>query len=92
MKATLFFLAGMVVSLLIIFAIFRIGSPISAEDTSLENDSPDLESLLPDIKGIYQTCLTEPFKQVETEIRDPDIAKYYHQLMQKTGLTGETDQ
>jgi hypothetical protein len=88
MKMALFFLAGMVVSLLIVFAIFRVGAPASAEDANLEVASPDLAALLPDIKGIYETCLTEPFKQVETEIRDPEIANYYHHLMQETGLTG----
>jgi hypothetical protein len=87
MKMALFFLAGMVVSLLIVFAIFHIGSPVQAEDSAPSDNNIDLASMLPDIKGIYHTCLTEPFKQVEVEIHDPDIANYYHKLMQKTGLT-----
>jgi hypothetical protein len=91
MKLIVFFLAGMVVSLLIVFAIFHVGSPVQADDSVPGGDSVDLASMLPDIQGNYHTCLTEPFKQAETEIHDPDIANYYHKLMQKTGLTEDND-
>ena len=92
-----FFLAGMVVSLLIVFAIFHTGNPVKADEGTSATPPPDsttadLGSMLPDIKGIYNTCLTEPFKQVETEIHDPDIANFYHKLMQDTGLTGDNSQ
>jgi hypothetical protein len=97
MKIAIFFLAGMVVSLLIVFAISHAGTPAKSDDSSPATPTPystttDVTSMLPDIKGIYHTCLTEPFKQVETEIHDPDIANFYHKLMQDTGLTGNNTQ
>ena len=35
------------------------------------------EDLLPDVAGIYHTCLNEPFEAVEEEIDDPQIHNYY---------------
>ncbi len=94
MKVALFFLGGMVAAFLIVFGFMYFGSESRAQDTATENTSEtlDLTSLLPDVKGIYRTCLSEPFKQVETEIHDPDIARYYHGLMEKTGLTDDYTQ
>jgi hypothetical protein len=92
MKMAMFFLAGMVASLLIVWALAHSGSPVNAEEGN-GGDDPLLQlPQLPDIKGIYRACLTEPFKQVESEIHDPEIANYYHKLMQETGLTDNSDQ
>jgi hypothetical protein len=46
----------------------------------------DTGSLLPDVKAIDENALGAPYRQVETEITDPDIAAYFHTLMVETGL------
>jgi hypothetical protein len=93
MKMVVFFLAGMVTSLLIVFAIWHTGTSVNAEGASTEDSSntAEITALLPDIGKIYHACLTDPFIQVETEIHDPDIARYYHKLMQDTGLTDDSN-
>jgi hypothetical protein len=56
------------------------------EPTSSETVIEDPSGMLPDVGKIYRQCLGSPFRQVEGEIHDPDIANYYHNLMQETGL------
>jgi hypothetical protein len=41
---------------------------------------------LPDIGKIYRTALGNPYLQVESEIKDPDIARDYRALLDRTGL------
>ena len=43
-------------------------------------------SLLPDVKAIDENALGAPYRQVEQEITDPDIAAYFHAFMTETGL------
>jgi hypothetical protein len=60
---------------------------VSSEEAVSENSTGgEMISLLPDVKGIYLNCLGSPFREVEDEITDPEIANYYHKLMQETGL------
>jgi hypothetical protein len=47
---------------------------------------PARDSLLPDIGKIYRTALGNPYLQVESEIKDPDIARDYRALLDRTGL------
>ncbi len=82
MKMIVGFLIGMVLTLAIALIVINSRIPINAE-----GETDDLASLLPDIPTIYHAALTDPFKQAEAEIHDPDIAKFYHKLMQDTGLT-----
>jgi hypothetical protein len=56
------------------------------EPTTQETVTEDPGGLLPDVGKIYRQCLGSPFRQVEGEISDPDIARFYHNLMQETGL------
>jgi hypothetical protein len=56
----------------------------NGSSTSL--NSTDLNSLMPDVKKIYLSALGAPYRQVESEITDPDIANYFHRLMNETGL------
>ena len=60
---------------------------VTADDaaTTLPN-STDVIGLMPDIKKIYYSALGDPYRQVETEITDPDIAAYFHKYMEDTGL------
>ena len=57
----------------------------SASDNTSDNSSSLLD-LLPDFDKIYRAALTEPFIKAESKIKDPEIADYYHGLMDKTGL------
>ena len=54
-------------------------SPVSDTNTNTS-------SLLPDVKQIDENELGAPYRQVETEITDPEIAAYFHTLMNETGL------
>ena len=72
------------------------GSAISSEGitttvaansgSSVSPDNTDINSLMPDIKKIYNNALGAPYRQVESEITDPDIANYFRTLMDQTGL------
>ena len=53
-----------------------------------KDSSGGLAGLLPDIEKIYQQALTMPFQKAESKIYDPDIAEYYHELINSTGLGG----
>ena len=54
--------------------------------STVSDTTIDTGSLLPDVKAIDETALGAPYRQVETEITDPDIASYFHALMTETGL------
>jgi hypothetical protein len=54
--------------------------------TSGAGDNIDVNGLMPDIKQIYFSALGDPYRQVENEITDPDIAAYFHKYMEDTGL------
>jgi hypothetical protein len=55
-------------------------------NVSTVSDRTDSSSLLPDVKQIDENALGAPYRQVESEITDPDIANYFHTLMAETGL------
>jgi hypothetical protein len=60
---------------------------VSADrSTSPLPDTTDINSLMPDVKKIYDNALGAPYRQVESEITDPDIARYFRTLMDQTGL------
>jgi hypothetical protein len=54
--------------------------------STVSDNTMDSSSLLPDVKAIDENALGAPYRQVETEITDPDIAAYFHTLMTETGL------
>jgi hypothetical protein len=54
--------------------------------STVSDTTTDTGSLLPDVKQIDENALGAPYRQVETEITDPDIAAYFHLLMTETGL------
>ena len=64
--------------------------PIRAETDNLSNLSENVTqsfiNLLPDIEKIYRESLTMPFKKAESKIYDKDIAEFYRELMDTTGL------
>ena len=60
---------------------------VSADSsTSPSPDTTDINSLMPDVKKIYDNALGTPYRQVESEITDPYIARYFRTLMDQTGL------
>jgi hypothetical protein len=51
-----------------------------------ENTSGGLINFLPDIEKIYRESLTAPFQKAESKIYDEDIAEFYRELLDRTGL------
>lgn len=73
-------LIGMVIGgLLVAGPLYPIATQAQAGDASLA-------ALLPDIEKIYQEALLSPLNQVEGEIEDEDIARYYHHLLESCEL------
>ncbi len=89
MKVTFSFLLGIVFSGLLLFGI-QAALPIRAQTENIpgSSDNFSLVQLLPDIEKIYREALTAPFKQAEAKIYDPDIAQFYHRLLEKSVLSG----
>lgn len=90
MKMAISFICGVAVCGLIIFGVrplipTRAGTVDSVGAS--DNTSLNLSNIIPDFEKIYQDALTAPFIKAESKITDPDIAEYYHELMEKTGLT-----
>ena len=89
MKVAISFICGAIVcSLLLIGA--KTVIPTLAEtddlgDTS-ENVTQSFTDLLPDIEKIYRESLIMPFEKAESKIYDEDIAEFYSELLDSTGL------
>ena len=87
MKMISGFFIGVIVCFLLVVSISQYTYEVLAEDNpSTLPDDMDLSSLLPDIGRIYREALGGPYRQVESEITDPDIARYFRKLMDRTGL------
>lgn len=56
-------------------------------DTNSANSTQSILGAITNFDKIYSDALTDPFIKAESKITDPDIAEYYHNLMEKTGLT-----
>ncbi|OGO20584.1 MAG: hypothetical protein A2Z15_07085 [Chloroflexi bacterium RBG_16_50_11] len=93
MKMIISFICGIVVCGMIIIGIKPV-LPAFAETTDPEvptdNATQSLTGLIPDIEKIYRDALTMPFIKAESKIYDEDIAAFYRELMEKTGLTDPT--
>lgn len=77
-------IVGLVVEL-VIGALFFMGliSPVS---TRAQTDESELTTVLPDVEKIYRAALTAPLQEVEKEIKDEEIAEFYHKLIQRYDL------
>ncbi len=51
-----------------------------------ENITLSLVNLIPNVEAIYEESLTLPFAKAESKIYDEDIAEFYSELMDRTGL------
>jgi len=84
MKVFISFLCGLIVGGLFLFSASII-VPALADDPPEEPDG-GLAALVPDIETIYQQALLMPFEKAAKKIYDPDIAEYYSELLDRTGL------
>jgi hypothetical protein len=57
-----------------------------ATDNATENVTMTLVNLLPNIEKIYEESLTLPFTKAASKIYDEDIADFYSDLLDRTGL------
>ena len=57
-----------------------------ASDNATENVTMTLVNLIPNVEEIYEESLTLPFTRAESKIYDPDIAEFYSELLDRTGL------
>lgn len=92
MKIIISFISGVIVCSLFLFGVKAV-IPTRAETNNSDelsaNSSQGLSGLVPDIETIYRQCLITPFEKAEKKIYDPDIAEYYSELLDKTGLRSE---
>lgn len=90
MKIALSFICGAVICYLVVIGVKPVlpaMADVSGNSTVSDNNSGFLTKLIPDFDKIYRDALAEPFIKAESKIQDPEIADYYHGLMNKTGLT-----
>ena len=89
MKVAISFVAGAIVCCVLLFGA-RSVIPIRAETTIPVDESDNITQsfldLLPDIERIYRESLVLPFEKAESKIYDEDIAEFYGELLDKTGL------
>lgn len=80
------FISGFVICGLLVLGAQAV-LPLQADtDDPSENVSESLVDLLPDIETIYEEALTSPFVKAEEKIYDEDIAEFYSDLLDSTGL------
>jgi hypothetical protein len=88
-KMAISFIFGVMVCSLVLFGVKTVGT-IQAQSSDLsepsENLSQGLIDLLPDIERIYHESLTFPFRKAESKIYDEDIAQFYRELLDRSGL------
>ncbi len=80
MKTMLVFTIGVVIGGLLLVGLLL---PISTLAGSGESSPTELVS---NVGDIYREALVAPFQEVEQEIQDEKIARFYHRLLQRTGL------
>ena len=56
-----------------------------------DTESQDVTDILPDIKKISNTALSLPLQEAGKNIRDEEIARFYHELLESLGWQVEPD-
>ncbi len=88
LKMVISFFTGVAIcGLFVIWASAIIPTQADTEGQT-DNVTDNLTGLLPDIEGIYHESLNLPFEMAESKIYDEDIAEFYRELMDRTGLGG----
>ena len=94
MKMAFSFISGLMVCGLLLFGVNTV-LPIRAQTDNLselsENVTQSFINLLPDIEKIYREAPTMPFRQAESKIYDEDIAQFYQELLDRSGLGDSAD-
>lgn len=89
MKMAISFICGAIVCSLLLFGAKTV-IPTRAETDNLTGESENITQsfldLLPDIEKIYRESLIAPFEKAESKIYDEDIAEFYRELLDRTGL------
>ena len=89
MKMALSFISGVVVCGLLLFGAKTVIPTLAQTDNVTEttdNVTQTFLDLLPDIEAIYRESLVLPFEKAEAKIYDEDIAEFYAELLDRTGL------
>jgi len=93
MKMVIGFFIGIAFCLLFLFGMNYYSSKVSADNSAAAStDTLNVSNLLPDVKKIYHEALAVPYQQVESEITDPDIARFFRTYMDRTGLDKTGDE
>jgi hypothetical protein len=94
LKLAFSIISGMMVCGLLLFGVKTV-IPIRAESgdpaVGTDNTTQSLINLLPDIEKIYRDSLTMPFIKAESKITDQDIARFYRELLDTSGLVKSED-
>jgi hypothetical protein len=88
-KVLISFISGIMICCAVLFSaktVIPILASTDNEGESSENVSESLLDLIPDIEMIYRESLTKPFVKAESKIYDEDIAEFYRELLDDTGL------
>ncbi len=89
MKVAISFISGAIVCGLLLFGVKTV-IPTRAETDHLTDESENITqsflNLMPDIEKIYRESLIMPFEKAESKIYDEDIAEFYRELLDSTGL------
>jgi len=88
-KVAISFISGAIVCGLLLFGVKTV-IPTRAETDNLTDESENITrsflNLMPDIEKIYRESLIMPFEKAESKIYDEDIAEFYRELLDNTGL------
>ena len=94
MKMAISFIAGIMVCSLILLGAKSV-MPIRAETDNVTESSDNLTNslidLIPNIEKIYRESLTMPFIKAKSKIYDEDIADFYQELLDNSGLSEPGD-
>lgn len=63
----------------------------SYDTAASSNTTNGLLGMLPNIQKIYRESLLMPFQKAASQIHDKDIAEYYQQLLNASGLNAPID-
>jgi len=87
-KIAISFICGAIVCSLLLFGAKTVIPTLAETDLNdeSENVTQSFMDLLPDIEKIYRESLIAPFEKAESKIYDEDIAEFYGELLDSTGL------
>jgi len=89
MRLIVAFMSGVLVCGLLILgakSVLPTRADVDASANTTENVTDSLVNLIPDIERIYKEALTMPFLKAESKIYDDDIAEFYSELLDRTGI------